>query len=118
MVSIPNLVGDADNIEENSACLLDRLGFRAEVLRTEGNPFVYGGLRVAGATRIVLLNAPVRPSHPDVHRRRPDGRESCRDLQRPATATVVHAQRAGTRTGIGSRKLMASSASPRCSMCA
>jgi acetylornithine deacetylase/succinyl-diaminopimelate desuccinylase-like protein len=60
LVSIPNLVGDADNIEKNSAAvrsLLARHGFRAEVLRTGGNPFVYGDLRVPGATRTILLYA-------------------------------------------------------------
>jgi acetylornithine deacetylase/succinyl-diaminopimelate desuccinylase-like protein len=60
LVSIPNLVGDADNIERNSAevrSLLARHGFRAEVLRTGGNPFVYGDLQVPGATRTILLYA-------------------------------------------------------------
>ncbi len=60
LVSIPNLVGDAENMERNSAYLramLDRRGFRAEVLRTGGHPFVYGDLRVPGATRTILLYA-------------------------------------------------------------
>ena len=60
LVSIPNLVGDTENMERNSAYLrgmLDRRGFRAEVLRTGGHPFVYGDLRVPGATRTILLYA-------------------------------------------------------------
>ena len=35
--------------------MLERHGFRAEVLRTRGNPFVYGNLPVPGATRTLLL---------------------------------------------------------------
>lgn len=60
LVSIPNLVADTDNIERNVShlrAMLDRHGFRAEVLRTGGNPFVYGDLRVPGATRTILLYA-------------------------------------------------------------
>jgi acetylornithine deacetylase/succinyl-diaminopimelate desuccinylase-like protein len=60
LVAIPNLVADSDGIERNVAYLrgmLDRHGFRAEVLPTGGNPFVYGDLRVPGATRTILLYA-------------------------------------------------------------
>ena len=58
LLSIPNLGSDSENIERNAAhvrTMLDRHGFRAEVLRTRGNPFVYGDLQVPGATRTVLL---------------------------------------------------------------
>ena len=58
LLSIPNVGADVENIERNAThlrAMLDRHGFRAEVLRTRGNPFVYGDLPVAGATRTVLL---------------------------------------------------------------
>ena len=60
LVSIPNLVGDTENMVRNSAYLramLSHHGFHAEVLRTGGHPFVYGDLRVPGATRTILFYA-------------------------------------------------------------
>ena len=54
----PTSAPTVENIERNAThlrAMLDRHGFRAEVLRTRGNPFVYGDLPVAGATRTVLL---------------------------------------------------------------
>lgn len=60
LLSIPNLVADTDNIERNASYLRDMLGrhgFRAEVLKTRGNPFVYGAMDVPGAKRTILLYA-------------------------------------------------------------
>jgi acetylornithine deacetylase/succinyl-diaminopimelate desuccinylase-like protein len=37
--------------------MLARRGFRTELLETTGNPLVWGEMRVAGATRTLLLNA-------------------------------------------------------------
>jgi acetylornithine deacetylase/succinyl-diaminopimelate desuccinylase-like protein len=101
LLSIPNLVADTENIERNASHLrrmLDRRGFRAEVLRTDGNPFVYGDLQVPGATRTILLYAhydgqPVDP--PRWKQRSPfvpvlrDGRmeEGSKDISRIATLT-------------------------------
>jgi acetylornithine deacetylase/succinyl-diaminopimelate desuccinylase-like protein len=69
LLSIPNVAADRENIRRNTAWLarmLDRRGFKAEVLETDGNPLVYGDLRVPGATRTLLLYAhydgqPVNP---------------------------------------------------------
>ena len=58
LLEIPNLGSDSENIERNASqvrAMLDRHGFRANVLRTRGNPFVFGDLPVAGATRTILL---------------------------------------------------------------
>jgi acetylornithine deacetylase/succinyl-diaminopimelate desuccinylase-like protein len=58
LLEIPNLGSDSENIERNASqvrAMLERHGFRANVLRTRGNPFVFGDLPVAGATRTILL---------------------------------------------------------------
>ena len=69
LLSIPNVAADRENIRRNTqflAQMLERRGFRSEVLETQGNPLVYGELRVAGATRTLLIYAhydgqPVNP---------------------------------------------------------
>jgi acetylornithine deacetylase/succinyl-diaminopimelate desuccinylase-like protein len=70
LLSIPNVAADVDNIRRNAVHLRDMLarrGFAAEILETDGNPLVYGELRVPGATRTLLLYShydgqPVEPS--------------------------------------------------------
>jgi acetylornithine deacetylase/succinyl-diaminopimelate desuccinylase-like protein len=60
LLSIPNVASDTENIERNALFLRDMLakrGFKAELLRTAGNPFVYGQLDVPGAERTILLYA-------------------------------------------------------------
>lgn len=58
LLSIPNVAADVPNIRRNAEHLrgmLERRGFAAELLETDGNPLVYGELRVPGATRTLLL---------------------------------------------------------------
>jgi acetylornithine deacetylase/succinyl-diaminopimelate desuccinylase-like protein len=58
LLSIPNVAADRPNIKRNVDHLRGMLaarGFNAEVLETDGNPLVYGDLRVPGATRTLLL---------------------------------------------------------------
>ncbi len=58
LLAIPNVAADRPNIRRNADHLRGMLaarGFDAEVLETDGNPLVYGDLRVAGATRTLLL---------------------------------------------------------------
>lgn len=58
LLSIPNIASDRERIRENADFLrrlLERRGFGAEVLETEGNPLVFGELRVPGATRTLLI---------------------------------------------------------------
>ncbi len=58
LLAIPNVAADRPNIERNAAFLkaaLEKRGFRAEVLPTDGNPIVWGELRPAGASRTVLI---------------------------------------------------------------
>jgi acetylornithine deacetylase/succinyl-diaminopimelate desuccinylase-like protein len=58
LLSIPNVAADRPNIRRNAEHLKGMLaarGFTAEVLETDGNPLVYGDLRVPGATRTLLL---------------------------------------------------------------
>jgi acetylornithine deacetylase/succinyl-diaminopimelate desuccinylase-like protein len=58
---------------EHLRAMLAKRGFEAELLETDGNPLVYGELRVPGATRTLLLYshydgqpvAPERWSQPD-----------------------------------------------------
>ena len=69
-LSIPNVSSDRENIQRKAEYLrrmLDRHGFAAELLETEGNPLVYGELVVPGADRTLLLychydGQPVDPS--------------------------------------------------------
>lgn len=70
LLSVPNVAADSDNIRRNADKLremLTRRGFTAEILETEGNPLVWGEMRVPGATRTVLMYAhydgqPVNPA--------------------------------------------------------
>jgi len=69
LLSIPNIAADRPNIRRNAVALVSMLrqrGFTPELLETEGNPLVYGELRVPGASRTLLLYAhydgqPVEP---------------------------------------------------------
>ena len=58
LLAIPNVAADRSNIRRNAEHLrgmLQKRGFTAELLQTEGNPLVYGELRVPGAERTLLL---------------------------------------------------------------
>jgi len=60
LLSIPNVAADGANIRRNAQLLqemLARRGFAAALLETEGNPLVYGELKVPGARRTLLLYA-------------------------------------------------------------
>ena len=60
LLSIPNVGSDTENIQRNASFLrgmLGKHGFRAEVLETDGNPLVFGELRVPGAKRTILIYA-------------------------------------------------------------
>lgn len=69
LLAIPNVAADRADIRRNAEhlrALLARRGFAAELLETEGNPLVFGELRVPGAARTLLLYAhydgqPVNP---------------------------------------------------------
>jgi acetylornithine deacetylase/succinyl-diaminopimelate desuccinylase-like protein len=59
-VSIPSVASDRENIRRKAGFLrdsLERRGFRAALLETEGNPLVYGDRPTPGATRTLLLYA-------------------------------------------------------------
>ena len=58
LLSIPNVAADRTNVRRNAEHLrtmFTRRGFVVELLETAGNPLVYGELKVAGATRTLLL---------------------------------------------------------------
>ena len=58
LLTIPNVAADRANVRRNAEHLrgmLQKRGFTAELLATEGNPLVYGELRTPGATRTLLL---------------------------------------------------------------
>ena len=58
LLAIPNVAADRANIRRNADHLqgmLQKRGFTAELLATDGNPLVYGELKVSGATRTVLF---------------------------------------------------------------
>jgi acetylornithine deacetylase/succinyl-diaminopimelate desuccinylase-like protein len=58
LLSIPNVAADRANIRKNAEHLhemLQKRGFKAELLETKGNPLVYGRLDVPGAKRTLLL---------------------------------------------------------------
>jgi hypothetical protein len=58
LLKIPNVAADVANIRRNAEhlrAMLAKRGFQAELLETDGNPLVYGELRVPGATRTLLL---------------------------------------------------------------
>jgi acetylornithine deacetylase/succinyl-diaminopimelate desuccinylase-like protein len=58
LLAIPNVAADRANIRRNAEHLRDlltRRGFAAELLETNGNPLVFGDLRVPGARRTILF---------------------------------------------------------------
>lgn len=58
LVSIPNVTADSENIRGNAVHLrgmLQKRGLRAELIETEGNPLVYGELKVPQAKRTLLI---------------------------------------------------------------
>jgi acetylornithine deacetylase/succinyl-diaminopimelate desuccinylase-like protein len=58
LLAIPNVAADRPNIRRNAEHLrgmLQKRGFTAELLETDGNPLVYGELKVPGAARTLLL---------------------------------------------------------------
>jgi acetylornithine deacetylase/succinyl-diaminopimelate desuccinylase-like protein len=58
LVSIPNTPADTENIRRNAQLLRDMLrrrSFATEILETDGNPLVWGELRVPGAKRTLLV---------------------------------------------------------------
>ena len=58
LLAIPNVAADRKNIRRNAThlqAMLAKRRFSAEVLETDGNPLVYGELRVPGARRTLLL---------------------------------------------------------------
>jgi len=58
LVSIPNTPADTENIRRNAQLLRDMLrrrSFSTEILETDGNPLVWGELRVPGARRTLLV---------------------------------------------------------------
>lgn len=58
LLAIPNVAADRANIRRNAEhlrALLARRGFAAELLETDGNPLVFGELRVPGAARTLLF---------------------------------------------------------------
>ena len=58
LLSIPNVAADRDNIRRNAEHLrrmLEKRGFGAELLETDGNPLVYGEMKAPGAKRTLLL---------------------------------------------------------------
>ena len=69
-VSIPAVAADSENIRRKATFLeaaLERRGFEAELLETEGNPLVFGERPAAGAERTLLIyfhydGQPVDPS--------------------------------------------------------
>jgi acetylornithine deacetylase/succinyl-diaminopimelate desuccinylase-like protein len=76
LLAIPNVAADRPNIEKNATMLktmLEKRGFRAELLATEGNPLVWGERLVPGAAKTILIycqfdGQPVSPkgwSQPD-----------------------------------------------------
>ena len=60
LLSIPNVAADRDNARRNAALLeelLRKRGFTTEILKTDGNPLVFGELLVPGAQRTLLFYA-------------------------------------------------------------
>jgi len=58
LLAIPNVAADRPNIEKNAAFLktmLEKRGFKAELLPTDGNPLVWGERLMPGATTTVLI---------------------------------------------------------------
>ena len=60
LLAIPNVAADRENIRKNAVRLREMLakrGLTAEILETTGNPLVWGEMKVAGATRMLLFYA-------------------------------------------------------------
>src|SRR5258705_11103952 len=58
LLSIPNVTADTENIRRNAMLLremLRRRSFSSEILETDGNPLVWGELKVPGARRTLLI---------------------------------------------------------------
>ncbi len=58
LLALPNVAADRANIERNAVFLkamLEKRGFKSELLSTEGNPLVWGERLVPGATTTVLV---------------------------------------------------------------
>ena len=58
LLSIPNTASDSENIRRNAVLLRDMLrrrNFTTEIIETDGNPLVWGELKVPGATRTLLF---------------------------------------------------------------
>ena len=58
LLAMPNVAADRPNIERNAVFLkamLEKRGFKAELLPTDGNPLVWGERLVSGATTTVLV---------------------------------------------------------------
>jgi len=58
LLAIPNVAADRVNIDRNAVFLksmLEKRGFKAELLPTDGNPLVFGERLVQGATTTVLI---------------------------------------------------------------
>jgi acetylornithine deacetylase/succinyl-diaminopimelate desuccinylase-like protein len=58
LLALPNVAADRPNIERNATFLkamLERRGFKAELLPTDGNPLVWGERLIPGATTTVLI---------------------------------------------------------------
>lgn len=58
LIAIPNTPADTENIRRNAQLLRDMLrrrSFTTELLETDGNPLVWGELRVPGAKRTLLV---------------------------------------------------------------
>ena len=58
LLSVPNVTADTENIRRNAMLLremLRRRSFSSEILETDGNPLVWGELKVPGARRTLLI---------------------------------------------------------------
>lgn len=58
LISIPNTPADTENMRRNAQLLRDMLrrrSFTTEILETDGNPLVWGELKVPGAKRTLLV---------------------------------------------------------------
>src|SRR4029453_72630 len=58
LLSIPNVAADTENIRRNAVLLRDMLrrrSFSTEIFETDGNPLVWGELKVPGAKRTLLI---------------------------------------------------------------
>lgn len=70
LLAIPNVAADRENIRKNAEFIkqmMEKRGVEAKVLESEGNPLVYGEMKVPGAARTLLFyvhydGQPVDPS--------------------------------------------------------